>query len=174
MKYTFLILFFAINTFSGNAQSQVKGSPNIIFILTDDYASNLVDFMPNLKAMQKEGVTFSNYYVSNSLCCPSRSSIFTGMLPHNSGVQTNTVPNGGYQGFMDHGDAQESFCVALQQTGYKTAMMGKFLNGYLPRTHQPLPGWSDWFVAGGDTAILIMISTATDKFYIMAMRRKII
>jgi arylsulfatase A-like enzyme len=52
--------------------------------------------MPNLKAMQKEGVTFSHYYVSNSLCCPSRSSIFTGMLPHNSGVQTNTKPNGGY------------------------------------------------------------------------------
>jgi len=146
-KWFFLAILFLGNTFSITAQSS-DSKPNIIFILTDDYASNLVDFMPNLNAMQKEGVTFNNYYVSNSLCCPSRSSIFTGMLPHNSRVETNSPPNGGYESYMDHGDAQESFCVALQEAGYKTAMMGKFLNGYLPRKHQPVAGWSDWFVAG--------------------------
>src|SRR5215217_389374 len=107
------LLFLAIG-FAGNAQQQDTAKPNIIFILTDDYANNLVDFMPNLKAMQKEGVTFSNYYVSNSLCCPSRSSIFTGMLPHNTGVQTNTKPNGGYEAYVEHGNAQESFCAGLQ------------------------------------------------------------
>ncbi|TMI65071.1 MAG: sulfatase [Bacteroidetes bacterium] len=147
-KRYFLILLFWTNAFAGNAQLQDIKKPNIIFILTDDYANNLVDFMPNLKAMQKEGVTFSDYYVSNSLCCPSRSSIFTGMLPHNTHVETNTKPNGGYEAYMDYGDAQESFCVSLQNAGYKTAMMGKFLNGYLPRKHQPLSGWSDWFVSG--------------------------
>jgi N-acetylglucosamine-6-sulfatase len=73
--------------------------------------------MPNLKAMQREGITFGNYYVSNSLCCPSRSSIFTGMLPHNTRVETNTRPNGGYDMYMEHGNAQQSFCVALQQAG---------------------------------------------------------
>ena len=147
-KWYFLTFLFLANAFAGNTQHRDTEKPNIIFILTDDYANNLVDFMPNLKAMQKEGVTFSHYYVSNSLCCPSRSSIFTGMLPHNTGVQTNTKPNGGYEVYMEHGNAQESFCVALQHAGYKTAMMGKFLNGYLPRKHQPVPGWSDWFVAG--------------------------
>lgn len=148
LKWHFLCLFFGACIFTGNAQHRDKGKPNIIFVLTDDYASNLVDFMPNLKAMQKEGVTFSNYYVSNSLCCPSRSSIFTGMLPHNTNVETNTLPNGGYDAYMEKGNAQNSFCVSLQAAGYKTAMMGKFLNGYLPRTHQPVPGWTDWFVAG--------------------------
>lgn len=68
-KCFFLTLIFLANAFAGNAQVRDIGKPNIIFILTDDYASNLVDFMPNLKAMQKAGVTFSNYYVSNSLCC---------------------------------------------------------------------------------------------------------
>ena len=147
-KWSFLTFLFLADAFAGNTQQQDIGKPNIIFILTDDYAGNLVDFMPNLKAMQREGVTFSHYYVSNSLCCPSRSSIFSGRLPHNTGVQTNTKPNGGYEVYMEHGNAQASFCVALQNAGYKTAMMGKFLNGYLPRKHQPLPGWSDWFVAG--------------------------
>jgi arylsulfatase A-like enzyme len=149
MKKKLLILTIIFPAFfSLHAQPSDKKKPNIIFILTDDFASNLSDFMPNLKAMQKEGVTFTNYYVSNSLCCPSRSSIFTGLLPHNSGVQTNTKPIGGYEAYMEHGDAQESFCVALQHGGYKTAMMGKFLNGYLPRKHQPVTGWTDWFVSG--------------------------
>jgi arylsulfatase A-like enzyme len=145
------LLAFIFSTIALAANTQNKGSqrPNIIFILTDDYASNLVDFMPNLQAMQKEGVTFGHYYVSNSLCCPSRSSIFTGMLPHNTRVETNTPPNGGYKAYMEHGGAEQSFSVSLQKAGYKTAMMGKFLNGYLPRRHQPPPGWSDWFVAGG-------------------------
>lgn len=148
LKYIFLLLLTGVNLVKGNAQIKRTGQPNIIFILTDDYANNLVDFMPNLKAMQQEGVTFSQYYVSNSLCCPSRSSIFTGKLPHNNGVQTNTMPNGGYERFMENGNAEASFCTALQAKGYKTAMMGKLLNGYSPRTHQPLPGWSDWFVSG--------------------------
>jgi arylsulfatase A-like enzyme len=147
-KCYFLTLILLISAFAGNTQDHDIGKPNIIFILTDDYATNLVDVMPNLKAMQKEGVTFSHYFVSNSLCCPSRSSIFTGMLPHNTRVETNTQPNGGYEAYMEHGNAQESFCMALQNAGYKTAMMGKFLNGYLPRKHKPVPGWSDWFVAG--------------------------
>ena len=108
-KCFFLTLFTGFSIFSGNAQNTGSGKPNIIFILTDDYANNLVDFMPNLKAMQQEGVTFSHYFVSNSLCCPSRASIFTGKLPHNNGVQTNTMPNGGYERFMENGNAEESF-----------------------------------------------------------------
>ena len=91
------VLFFLAFASTAFTQKPSKPKPNIIFILTDDFAGNLVDFMPNLKAMQKEGVTFSNYFVSNSLCCPSRASIFTGKLPHNTGVQSNTKPDGGYE-----------------------------------------------------------------------------
>ena len=58
--------------------------PNVVFILTDDLAMNLVSYMPNVLAMEKEGTSFSNYFVTDSLCCPSRSSIFTGKLPHNT------------------------------------------------------------------------------------------
>src|ERR1700694_5146013 len=68
--------------------------PNIVFILTDDLAMNLVQYMPNLQAMQREGTTFSNYFVTDSLCCPSRSSIFTGKFPHNTHVLTNVPPLG--------------------------------------------------------------------------------
>ena len=46
--------------------------PNIVFILTDDLSMNLIDVMPEVQRMKSEGLSFSNYFVSNSLCCPSR------------------------------------------------------------------------------------------------------
>jgi arylsulfatase A-like enzyme len=105
--------------------------------------------MPNLLAMQKEGTTFDKYIVSNSLCCPSRSSIFTGQFPHNSKVMTNEAPTGGYGAYMAYGNAAISFAPALQAAGYKTSMLGKFLNGYIPKLDPVIAGWSDWYVMGG-------------------------
>src|SRR5262249_19516449 len=67
--------------------------PNIVFILADDLSSNLVRYMPNVRAMARRGASFSNYYVTDSLCCPSRTSIFTGLLPHDSGVYANSGPD---------------------------------------------------------------------------------
>src|SRR5262249_19742976 len=63
--------------------------PNIIFILTDDLSWNLVQYMPHVLQMQKDGVTFANAFVTDSLCCPSRASIFTGRYPHDTGIFRN-------------------------------------------------------------------------------------
>jgi N-acetylglucosamine-6-sulfatase len=122
--------------------------PNIVFILADDLSTNLVQYMPNVMAMQKEGTSFSNYFVTDSLCCPSRSSIFTGKFPHNTGVLTNRPPYGGYEVFNARGNEAFTFAVALQHGGYKTAMLGKYLNGYHPRKDRAAPGWNEWDVAG--------------------------
>ncbi len=121
--------------------------PNIVFVLTDDLSWNLVQFMPNVRAMQQEGTTFSRYFVTDSLCCPSRASIFTGKFPHTTGVYTNQG-DGGYAGFLSHGNEPLTFAVALQRAGYRNAMLGKYLNGYLPRRHGVPPGWSEWAVGG--------------------------
>jgi len=125
-----------------------EGRPNIIFILTDDLSWNLVQFMPHVLKMQKEGVTFGNYFVTDSLCCPSRSSIFTGRYPHDTGVFRNTGDDGGYLAFVNHGNQRATFATALSAAGYQTAMMGKYLNGYFPAKHRPEPGWTTWAVAG--------------------------
>jgi len=132
----------------GGGPKNPARKPNIIFILADDLSSNLVGYMPNLLAMQKEGTTFSNYFVTNSLCCPSRSSIFTGKFPHNTGVLANAGPDGGYEAFNAHGNESLTFAVALQRGGYKTAMLGKYLNGYLPLRNGVAAGWNEWDVAG--------------------------
>jgi N-acetylglucosamine-6-sulfatase len=122
--------------------------PNIVFILTDDLSFNLLQYMPHVIEMKKNGVTFSNYFVSDSQCCPSRSSIFTGRYPHNTGVFTNGGKDGGYLVFRARGNERETFATALSDTGYRTAMLGKYLNGYLPAKHFAAPGWKKWAVAG--------------------------
>jgi N-acetylglucosamine-6-sulfatase len=127
--------------------------PNIVFILTDDLSMDLLPYMPQVQGLQADGMSFNNYFVSDSLCCPSRSSIFTGEFPHDTGVFTNAGPFGGLRAFYNHGDETRTFNIALQRAGYRTAMMGKYINGYLQR-RSPIaatavpPGWSEWAVAG--------------------------
>jgi arylsulfatase A-like enzyme len=130
-----------------SADQRSNDKPNIVFVLTDDLAWNLVSHMPHVRALQKQGLTFSDYNVVDSLCCPSRSAIFTGQYPHDDGVFTNSGSDGGYGAYNKNGDQQKSFAVALQKSGYQTAMMGKYLNGYQPTDPVP-PGWNDWDVAG--------------------------
>jgi N-acetylglucosamine-6-sulfatase len=135
---------------AGDAHAQ---KPNFVFVLTDDLASDLVPFMPNVQVMQREGTSFDRYFVTDSLCCPSRASILTGRYPHSTRVLTNTPPDGGFEVF--HRAAERStFATSLQAAGYRTALMGKYLNGYAPlervdgARHYVPPGWSAWATGG--------------------------
>ena len=122
--------------------------PNIVFVLADDFSLDLVQYMPHLLKMQKDGATFANYFVTDSLCCPSRSSIFTGRYPHNTGIYRNVGQDGGYLAFVNRGHERVTFATALAAAGYHNAMLGKYLNGYQPRQHRAAAGWSEWDVAG--------------------------
>jgi arylsulfatase A-like enzyme len=141
---------------ASSGQPTVSNRPNIVFVLTDDLSMNLLRYMPAVQGLEQAGMTFDNYFVSDSLCCPSRASIFTGNFPHDTGVLSNQGANGGVEAFHAHGDQNSTFNDALQAAGYRTAMMGKYLNGYLdpqegssgvPSTYVP-PGWNEWDVAG--------------------------
>ena len=122
--------------------------PNVVFVLTDDLSKDLVRDMPHVRALRRSGATFSRYVVSDSLCCPSRASILTGRLPHDTGVFTNTRPEGGYAAFIHHRDGRATFAGALSARGYRTALMGKYLNGYPPGHGGIPPGWTDWAGTG--------------------------
>lgn len=145
----------------GGAHAASAGKPNIVFVLTDDLSLDLLRFMPHVQAMERTGLTFKNYFVSDSLCCPSRASIFTGDYPHDTHVFSNSGPHGGFRVFYKRGEENHTFNLALQRAGYLTGMMGKYLNGYLAlgggkkdgaaATVAPSyvpPGWNAWDVAG--------------------------
>jgi N-acetylglucosamine-6-sulfatase len=139
----------AAATPSATPQPSAAGKrPNIVFILTDDLSLDLVQYMPHVVKMQHDGVTFANYFVTDSLCCPSRSSIFTGRFPHDTGIFRNTGNDGGFEAFHSRHEEQSTFATALAAAGYRTAMLGKYLNGYKPKNDPPEFGWSAWGVAG--------------------------
>ena len=87
-KITLLILtiFFTLGC---NHNKQVK--PNIVLIMTDDLNDYNEDLMghpqvisPNIKKLADSGISFINAYSNDPMCGPSRSSMITGVYPHNS------------------------------------------------------------------------------------------
>ncbi len=113
--------------------------------------------MPNtLDLLAKKGETFNRYYVSYPLCCPSRVSLLTGRYAHNTGVEGNVQPNGGYFGFSFRAAYSHNLATWLQGAGYRTIHVGKFLNGYGDEPYDNgttvPPGWSAWHtVLNADT-----------------------
>src|SRR5918999_856801 len=127
---------------------QMSDRPNMIFVLADDLDYASAQKMPNLRSLLAEGGTsFENAFVSQSLCCPSRATILTGLYAHNSGIKGNKPPDGGFEKFHDEGFEEATIATRLQdEGGYRTAYFGKYLNGYPAGdpTHIP-PGWDEWY-----------------------------
>ncbi|MFL5980663.1 MAG: sulfatase [Gaiellaceae bacterium] len=116
--------------------------PNIVVVWTDDQTLEEMRFLPKTQALiGREGVTFTNYFDSFSLCCPARATFLTGQYSHSNGVEGNMLPNGGYYKL----DSTRTLPVWLQRAGYYTALVGKYLNQYGTRNQTEVPpGWSEW------------------------------
>ena len=121
--------------------------PNIVFLLTDDLARSDMAYMPNVRRLLTDrGVTFSNYFISDALCCPSRSSILRGQYAHNTGVESNGDLNGGFETAYRLGIEKSTIGTWLHAAGYRTAYIGKYLNKYpdtAAQTYVP-PGWDEF------------------------------
>jgi N-acetylglucosamine-6-sulfatase len=161
-----LLAFLLIALAAGGERSQATGAervpPSFVVIQTDDqtldglYASfesfeglGELRTMPNtLNLIAKRGMTFNRYYVSYPLCCPSRVSLLTGRYAHNHNVRGNVPPNGGFTGFTFRGAMNHNLAVWLNQAGYRTIHIGKFLNGYGDEPYDNgtivPPGWDAW------------------------------
>jgi N-acetylglucosamine-6-sulfatase len=134
---------------AGSAPRAATPRPNVVFILTDDQDLLLhsLDFMPQTRALiAQKGMTFKQDFVPLSLCCPSRSTILTGLYPHNHKIYNNRAPDGGFAKFEALGHEETTIATALHAAGYRTALFGKYMNNY-PRqddlTHVP-PGWDEF------------------------------
>ena len=136
-------------TRSAHAQPQPA---NIVLILTDDQRWDSLEYMPNVESLlAAHGVTFSNAFDNDPLCCPTRSTIMTGLTSGHNGVWNNGTarprpdPSGGFAAFVDNGDENRQIFGWLHADGYQTALIGKFLNGYNPPAASwVMPGVDDW------------------------------
>ena len=127
--------------------------PNLLVIETDDMRWDDLRFMPAVRRLiQARGLSFENSFAPYPLCCPSRSSFLTGQYAHNHEVYTHLEP----YGFAALDDSH-TIATVLQDAGYRTALVGKYLNGYgeqylrsgEPSLHYIPPGWDQWY-AGSD------------------------
>ena len=154
----FCLLLVVIGSLSARAAG-LPQQPNIIVVMVDDLDVGLTQRVLELGAMTNlksgiidPGFTFSDAFVSNSVCCPSRATFLSGQYTHNHGVLTNYPPNGGAPAFDD----SSTLATWMHNGGYYTGYIGKYLNGYgqfdltgdgeftpADQTYIP-PGWDDW------------------------------
>jgi arylsulfatase A-like enzyme len=121
-----------------DAPGRDPGRPNIVLIMVDDLDVALLNQLaaiprdegapPSLtETLGARGMTFSNAFVVDPLCCPARASLLRGQYPHNHGVWQNG-PDSGYAAFQPL--ETDSLGVWLQSSGYRTGLVGKYMNGY--------------------------------------------
>jgi arylsulfatase A-like enzyme len=129
--------------------------PNIVVIVFDDLDVALAQRLPEWRLLEQQGLRFDHAVVTTPLCCPSRVSILNGRYAHNHGVIGNDVPDGGHQRALEMGVERCTVAVWLQQAGYTTALMGKYLNGYGFETlPSEIPaGWDRWAAMWRDTGV---------------------
>jgi arylsulfatase A-like enzyme len=119
------------------AGAQTGNAPNVLIILTDDQRpTDTLEWMP--KTMQwfgQGGTQYTNAYATNPVCCPARATIMTGQFAHNNQVRTNQD--------AELLNQQTTIQRYLQDRGYTTAMLGKYLNGW-PVANNP-PFFDEWY-----------------------------
>jgi N-sulfoglucosamine sulfohydrolase len=106
---------------------QTLDRPNIIFIIGDDISAEDIGCYgnkkiktPNIDRLARQGIKFTNFYLTASSCSPSRTSILTGRYPHNTGAAELHTP---LPAHLDY------FPELLKTAGYYTAHSGKFHEG---------------------------------------------
>jgi arylsulfatase A-like enzyme len=156
MRLLFLCLLFS---FSATAQQR----PNILYIMSDDHDADAISAYsrklistPNIDRIAKEGIKFTNAFVGNSICSPSRATLLTGQHSHKNGVKDNRTRFDSTKTTLAH---------LLQQDGYQTALIGKWhLHSYPTGFDywRILPGMGQYF----DTRMITMNGdTITEKGY---------
>jgi N-acetylglucosamine-6-sulfatase len=130
---------------AGPAPGNATGKPNIIVVLTD--ALDVALWTQLALSQTIGGRHFEEAFVTSPLCCPSRASLLTGLYAHNHGVWATNPPQGGLYAALQNGMEDSTLPVWLQQAGYRTGFMGRYLVGYgwrdAPPSYVP-PGWDTW------------------------------
>ncbi len=148
---TSVITVSPVSTAVEPARAEPAVSPNIVVIMTDDQDLTMgsMEFMPRLRQhLAQQGMTFSQFFATQTLCCPSRVTFLRGQYTHNHQVYTNLPPLGGFEKVLALNLESDTVATALNDAGYHTGLIGKYLNGYplsSQQTYVP-PGWDEWFV----------------------------
>jgi N-acetylglucosamine-6-sulfatase len=145
------VLVFASGCGSDSHPEPPKPSPhgpNVLVLMTDDQTTSDLHVMPKTRRLLADkGTSFTRFYASYPLCCPSRTTFLTGQYAHNTGVQGN-FPDTDGGGYLKLRDPDRTLPVWLRSAGYETSVVGKWPE--LPPPGVP-PGWVHWWTTTGST-----------------------
>ncbi len=108
--------------------------PNVVLIISDQWATQIADGSgssdgiiqtPGLDRLAREGTRFTNSYSTFPLCCPARSTMFTGLMPHHHNVVNNEEIYEIKQGYVPRREGITTLGREFKRAGYKTAYFGK-------------------------------------------------
>ncbi|MFM7074275.1 MAG: sulfatase [Planctomycetota bacterium] len=121
--------------------------PNVLVIVGDDMGYADVGFQgcrdiptPHLDALAKDGVRFTQGYVSGPYCSPTRAGLLTGRYQNRFGHEFN--PGDGSAGLPL---GEQTLADRLKAAGYRTALVGKWHLGGLPAYHPQRRGFDEFF-----------------------------
>lgn len=134
------LLAFAGALFATSLAGAATTRPNILWIFSDDHAQNAisaygskVNRTPNIDRLAAEGARFTNSFVTNSICTPSRATLITGQYSHLNGVPV----------FNRFDGSRDNVAKHMQAAGYHTGIIGKWHLGSDPT------GFDRWIVLPG-------------------------
>ncbi|QHI68722.1 sulfatase-like hydrolase/transferase [Tichowtungia aerotolerans] len=126
-------------------------SPNVLLIYVDDVGygefgcqGNPQIPTPNIDSIAANGVRFTQGYVTDSLCCPSRAGLMLGR--HGCRVGHETNPPWGPQ-WKEYGLPLSEKIMAnyMKEAGYATGMVGKWHLGYKPEFWPMKRGFDEYY-----------------------------
>lgn len=129
------------------AQAADARPPDVVLVVTDDQRPDTVKRMRSVQEhLVDRGTRFNRTVAPTPTCCPSRASLLSGLVSRRTGVYGNTAPDGGWRTFFDNGHEDRTLATALQARGYRTGLVGKYLNGFATnelgeRAGRRPPGW---------------------------------
>jgi arylsulfatase A len=137
---SFLIFVLLISVlFFAHGKEKQEQRRNVILIYTDDQGSLDVNIYgatdlhtPNMDALARRGVRFTQFYAAAPVCSPSRASLITGRYPQRAGLATNASSDKGGKSAMPA--SQVTMAEMFQVAGYATGHLGKWDMGYSPET----------------------------------------
>ncbi len=134
-----LPLAIALSLVAALAPAAAAKRPNLLVVMTDDQrADGTLEVMPETtRRIGGQGTTFLEAHATTPKCCPSRASFFTGLYAHNHRVRSNAQ-----SGSLDHTLTVQHL---VQEKGYRTAIFGKFMNGW--RIEADPPFFDEWAIS---------------------------
>ncbi len=143
--FVILIVVVGVCSLAYTPKPKAAKRPNVIIIYTDDqgyadmniYGSKDL-YTPNMDALAKTGVRFTQFYAAAPICSPSRASLLTGRYPQRAGLPNMASSKEGVSGMPG---SQYTMGELFKDAGYKTAHIGKWHVGYTKDTEPNAQGF---------------------------------